>query len=117
MPANVVARQARQTYLEFMARASTRPNDAGAGSSDDALDEVLEESFPASDPPSWTLGNGSAAARQRADEAQSDSAGQDSEGGSEGDDERDGQPAGGLSADEPRHPLRVNVAQPPTSGR
>jgi hypothetical protein len=36
-----------------------------SGMSEAEVDETLEESFPASDPPSWTLGVGSHTPRER----------------------------------------------------
>jgi hypothetical protein len=82
-------------------------------SENDPLDEVLDESFPASDPPSWTLGNGTAAARDKGNAAQLDADGRESD-EHEADDTASPDT---RSADEPQHPLRIRDPQRPTAGR
>jgi hypothetical protein len=44
---------------------STPPEDQAL---QDAIDEVLDESFPASDPPSWTVSRVGAPLRKRSDD-------------------------------------------------
>jgi hypothetical protein len=46
---------ARHRHGSAIARRKRPPEVLAATPSEDEIDEALEESFPASDPPSWTL--------------------------------------------------------------